>query len=602
MKKLGVIVLFIGFLTGGMAQSPGFIDSLKHELTRPGISDTIRIKILLELNYYCMGAPLDALIYGREAQKLAKRCGLKEHEAYAYGYIGSCERFLGNHIEGIEAFTESAKLFRNLGMVHQEGFALTSIGTSFIGDKDLRNSIKYFRQGYNLFKAYNDTFYVASTLLNIGEAYRIFGENDSALHYFNSALYHFGILKNHNQQDILQSKALIQGNLGMVHLERGRLDEAKVELSEALLYFRQIDDPYRTSVYQSEMGKLFILEGYMDKGEDLILQSLSMAENENLKEQIRDFSLQLSQFYEAQDQSGRALYFYKHYKAYDDSLKNVENVRKMEQLQSRFELAKKEVEITDLNNINRLQQILAFFLLVGVLFFLVFIFLLIQTNRKVKASNALIREQKRLVEQRENEKALLLRELNHRVKNNLQMVASMLSLNARQLKGYPAADVLIESKFRVEALTLIHQKLYRDDVDTKIDLREYIDELAQNLVMNFDAEFNLSLNLISLVMTVDKAIPLGLVMNELITNSLKYGRSKCSQPQLGIEIREHADLVFIEIRDNGEGLPLDFDLVNSKSFGLKLVHSLVKQLGGAIEWKSNEGTHWTLTLNRFKIC
>ncbi|MDA3929473.1 MAG: sensor histidine kinase, partial [Prolixibacteraceae bacterium] len=183
----------------------------------------------------------------------------------------------------------------------------------------------------------------------------------------------------------------------------------------------------------------------------------------------------------------------------------------------------------------------------------------------------------------------------------LQMVASLLNLHSRQLKGHPAAEALLEGKYRVEALTLIHQKLYRDDIDTKIDLKDYIEELTKNLVMNFGQNFDMELKLVPFIMKIDKAIPLGLVLNELVTNSLKYGQEDNESPKLAIVITKEAENVILTIKDNGKGLPDDFDFRKTDSFGLKLVHSLINQLGGKIDWNSKSGTCWTITLNTLKI-
>lgn len=181
------------------------------------------------------------------------------------------------------------------------------------------------------------------------------------------------------------------------------------------------------------------------------------------------------------------------------------------------------------------------------------------------------------------------------------MVASLLSLHARQLKDHPAAEALMAGKYRVEALTLIHQKLYRDDIDTMIDVKNYIEELTSNLVMHFGKDFKLELFLSPFVMKIDKAIPLGLIINELVTNSLKYGGLDNPTPLLQISILSKAENMVIGIKDNGMGLPADFDISQSKSFGLKLVQSLVRQLGGKLTWTTEGGTQWQLVLNKEKI-
>jgi two-component system, sensor histidine kinase PdtaS len=442
----------------------------------------------------------------------------------------------------------------------------------------------------------------SNILLNLGELIpECPGVADSALFYFQDALGLISQCKNGDRKIIDDCRFTIIGNMGIVHLQMGQLELAELELTEAKQFFKQTGDFYRKTVYRSELGKLYLLLGDTIKGTSLINESLETAITANLKEQIRDFSLQLSTLYEERGQIYPAFNLYKQYKLYDDSLKNVETIRLMEQQQSHFELTKKEEEIEVLNKINKLQRRLAFILSASIFMFIVLAAVLFIANRRIKSVNTELTQQKMLVEQREKEKALLLRELNHRVKNNLQMVSSLLNLHSRQLKDHPAAEALMAGRYRVEALTLIHQKLYRDDVDTKIDLKDYIEELSKNLVMNFGPDFILDLKLNPLVMKVDKAIPLGLIINELLTNSLKYGGKNNSNPRLSIGILIDNNDAIITIADNGQGLPADFDLAKSTSFGLKLVNSLVRQLGGSIACHSENGTSWALTLNKEKI-
>lgn len=601
MKIVRLLFVLLIIAIGGFSQSLDLLDSLKKELDTKELSDEKKVYLLLKLSYAFRNEPSKELAYGKEALRLAQKTGRKNLEAYAYQYIGDSESNLGNRLEGIEALINSANRFRELNMNKNLASTLASIGFLFSTEKDLPNSIKYNKQALNSFAEIQDSFFIASIEGNIGETYRLMNMLDSAEYYSNLALVNLNQIGNGDFVRIEQGEKTMIGNLGMIHLQQGKLDQARGELTQALAFFEQKQDPYRTSVYQSEMGKLLILEGETDEGEQLINESLEMAQAAELKDQIRDFNLQLSTFYESQHQFEQALYHFKQYKNYDDTLKNVENVRKLEQQQSHFELTKKEEEIDNLNRINKLQRVLSFILFGSAIVFLVLMGVLLQANTKVKKVNVQILEQKLLVEQREKEKALLLRELNHRVKNNLQMVASLLSLHARQLKGHPAAEALMAGKYRVEALTLIHQKLYRDDIDTKIDIKDYIEELSQNLVMNFGQQFHLELKLNSLIMKIDKAIPLGLIINELVTNSLKYGAIENEIPVLEIGINDEGQNVQIVIADNGKGLPENFDFRKSNSFGLKLVHSLVKQLGGTIDCQSDDGIHWILTLDKLKL-
>ena len=558
--------------------------------------------ILLKLCYYNLADPIKASYYGNQALEFARLNGFKKNEATALSYLGQTEKYLGNNLKAIDYYIKASNIFLELELYKDEAHNLAEIANIFSCNNDYKNSIYYYNQAIASFLTFHDTLYVSIIQNNLGDFFRTRGELDSALHYLNLSFHNLQSIEGQNNTQIFNSsKATLYGNLGMVYLLKRELGIAKKYLLEAEEYFEQNYESYRKSVYQCELGKVYILEGDIRRGEKLIYNSLQIAKEDHLKEQIRDFSLELSSFYELQNKPLKALFYYKQYKAYDDSLKNLENVRKLEQQQSLFQLTKKEEEIAVLNKINKLQRILSFVLFGSVLVVIVFIFILIRSNRRVKERNHQISLQKQLVEEREKEKALLLRELNHRVKNNLQMVASLLSLHSRQLKGHPAADALMAGKYRVEALTLIHQKLYKDNVDTKIDLKDYIEELSQNLVMNFNQDFNLELHLVPFIMKIDKAIPLGLILNELVTNSLKYGKVENRPPILRISILQNDEEVILIIEDNGNGLPKDFDFRESKSFGLKLVHSLIQQLGGKIEWNSDYGTRWTITLNTLKI-
>lgn len=595
--KILLFLLLLLILTGGWATSPGFIDSIKSQIDRPDISDAEKIHSLLQLCYYVVDNPVEGLGYGQQALQLAQKTDNKINEAYAYGYIGVQEARLGNNLKSIQAYINAANIFRELGEVHKEGYALASIGSAFQLQGDTENALKYIKQGLQLFQAYGDTQQIANCYLNIGEGFRRDNNLDSAIIYFNNGIDVLNKFKTGNAYQSGLTLYTLKGNMGIIHVGKGNYTLAKEELNTAIHFFDSVNDPYRKSVYYAELGKLHIAMGNSKLGEKKIEESYKIAESAALKEQIRDFSLDLSKIYEVQQNHAYALKYYKQYKAYDDSIKNVEVVRQMEQQQSRFELSKKEEQITTLNKINKLQRNLAFVLLLAIVIFVILVSVLFKAYRNIKTNHLIISEQKQLVEQREVEKALLLKELNHRVKNNLQMVSSLLNLHARQLKDHPAAEVLMAGRYRVEALTLIHQKLYREDVDTKIDIQNYIEDLSKNLVLNFGPEFTLDLKLESLVLKIDKAIPLGLIMNELITNSLKYGGDDNLSPELNIKIENTTEgFVFITVSDNGKGLPADFDIRESKSFGLKLVNSLVKQLGGEISFRSENGVCWSLKL------
>jgi two-component system, sensor histidine kinase PdtaS len=587
------LIIFVVSTCNLFGQSEKLVDSLKVQLEKSSGNEKEKIRLLLNLAFY--SNPTDGLNFAQNALSLASQSGNFEYEALAWEIIGTKNRLMGNNLLATDAQIKASKIYHKHNMKEKEATIYLLLGANFGNDNDFTNSLKYLNSALGITIETKDTFRTIIAYTNLGETYRKMGEYETALHYFNLGIQNFS-------DDIPEdTKAILTGNKGLVYSAQNKIDSAKLYLNKAIGFFEESNDVYMLTFYKGELGLIQARKGNRHEGEKILLECYNMAYRANLKEQIRDVSLYLSEFYEKEGRFGESLTYHKKFKSYNDSLKNIENVRALEQLQSNFELGKKEEEISNLNRIYKLQRNFTFSLAIAIGAVLLFLIFLYRVNRIIKQNNIELTEQKKLIEKREQEKALLLKELNHRVKNNLQMVSSLLSLQARQLKGHPSSEVLLSGKYRVEALTLIHQKLYRDDVDTNIDIKGYIDELTRNLVLNFGEEFNLSLNLSSFVMNIDKAIPFGLIVNEIVTNSLKYGKPTDFRPQLWITLAESPLGIILSIRDNGNGLPEGFEWEKSKSFGLKLVHSLVSQLGGKLNYSNENGSRWEFEFDKSKL-
>jgi two-component sensor histidine kinase len=199
---------------------------------------------------------------------------------------------------------------------------------------------------------------------------------------------------------------------------------------------------------------------------------------------------------------------------------------------------------------------------------------------------------------------VLLKEIHHRVKNNLQVISSMLRLQARNIDDQLTLQVLEESQNRIRSMALIHERLYRSENLAKVDFGVYIRDLAVHLVRSYKAysgRVDLNVKADGIFLDIDTAIPCGLIVNELICNSMKYAFPNDGKGKIRVEIRsDHDDrsdkeqLTMI-VGDDGIGIPSDLDYQNTGSLGLQLVNALVDQLEGSIEMCSNEGTEFKIT-------
>lgn len=193
-----------------------------------------------------------------------------------------------------------------------------------------------------------------------------------------------------------------------------------------------------------------------------------------------------------------------------------------------------------------------------------------------------------------HEKEVLLKEIHHRVKNNLQIVSSLFFFQSKKIVDPKMLEMFRDGQNRVKSMALIHEKLYQSGDLANIDFKEYIKKLANFLLQSYGVDQNkikFKNNVQQVQLGVDVAVPCGLIINELISNSLKHGLKDAEQGEIRIDMGyDEANNLILKVSDNGKGIPKEFNLETSESLGLKLVHNLTTQLNGNIEFFNNNGT------------
>ncbi|NYB53092.1 MAG: PAS domain S-box protein [Methanobacteriaceae archaeon] len=190
------------------------------------------------------------------------------------------------------------------------------------------------------------------------------------------------------------------------------------------------------------------------------------------------------------------------------------------------------------------------------------------------------------------EKELLLKEIHHRVKNNLMVISSLLNLQSRYIKDKAALAVFKESQNRARSMALIHKMLYQSTDLKCIDFGDYIQKLTAQLFHTYVTGDNIQLNLDvgKILMDINTSIPLGLIVNELISNTLKHAFPDNSPGEITVKLHKKGDMFHLMVADNGVGLPEGLDFKKSHSLGMRLVNTLVDQINGTIELDQTEGT------------
>lgn len=267
--------------------------------------------------------------------------------------------------------------------------------------------------------------------------------------------------------------------------------------------------------------------------------------------------------------------------------------------------AENQLEIQRAANARRLY--IAGFILLGCIMLMGYI--RFQHNRR---TNAQLRAQKEEIDRRNielnglnqrqtlllEEKEWLLREIHHRVKNNLQIITSLLISQSEFLKDETAVKVMLESQHRVEAMSMIHQKLYNSQNLSSIDMQDYIGELVDYLKHSFDAtgKVRFELEIEGIRLDVSKAVPVGLILNEAITNAFKYAFPN-GGGNVVIRLVSEGTLITLQVADNGNGLPEGFEARSADSFGLILMRGMAEDLEGTIDFDGSHGTVIRVSFN-----
>ena len=367
-----------------------------------------------------------------------------------------------------------------------------------------------------------------------------------------------------------------------------------------------IDILYKNDVKRIQTYSLYAqLVSVLDANSPLLKQILKKFEVKNVPDLIKKFEalgkdLNSNEFYHILNSGSNALAAHGYSKlAINYKDKAIVITRKVYSQDLTESLAnykteqavkEKEKEIKHAEEKTRIYSILAVFCVVLLLIALLVLIKIRKQSKELSVKN-------KIIENALIEKELLVKEVHHRVKNNFQIVSSLLELQTKGIEDEKALELANEGRNRVKSMALIHQKLYQNESGL-IDFDEYIRLLIKELSLMYSSqnEVKTSVSSENVMFDVDTAIPLGLIINEIITNSYKYAFRNDKENNLSISIKKGDDNNYkLIIKDNGPGLSKNVDARKAKSLGLRLVNRLVKQLHGTLEQSNNEGAKFEIS-------
>lgn len=371
---------------------------------------------------------------------------------------------------------------------------------------------------------------------------------------------------------------------GDISIKTKDYDQALADFTKAWeLCVAQIGEE-RSATYRAEIGNVLRLQGKYQEGLDNLLIAIKAYEDRE-NERIWPLYDQISDCYRNLDQPEKALYYFEKSRTIRDRIFENQIANLETEMVIKYETGKKDEALAAqtvlLEQKNRVQN-----LIIGIAGLLVaLLVLLFYFLRKSKKST-----QEITAKNAENE--LLLKEIHHRVKNNLEMVKSLISLQSAQLEDSATKDAMIASQNRVQSMGIIHQKLYQGSNLGSIEMKDYFINLGEGILDTFNAEnkIKIACAMDNLELDVDTAVPIGLIVNELLTNSLKYAFPEDKKGQIEISLKKsNTETLTLKVADDGIG-KINGLASKGTGFGTQLVQLLTQQLNGSMQEETENGT------------
>ncbi len=524
-----------------------------------------------------------------EQYNKAKQLAIETQNKYLLGmiylFIGIVYQDMGFYELAVENMQNSLMIFERMNYYTKLPYALNYLGSVYYDFNEYDNAYIYINRALELFDKTGDTWGRALSCRFLGRIYKAKFILDSAQQFFDKSLVLAEQLN--DQSGELYSRRF----LGEVFIDQGRYDHAADLFNENLQksYIEKNMQEKVNNLY--DLGVLNLSRKKYTEALDYLHKAARLADSLHLFYEGMIINKHISQAYEQSGNYKHALHFAKIYKSFSDSMFSEKKRKNIEEMQLKYETEKKNNEISQLQlrHLNqqaklKQQQVLSYSMAAGLLLVVFIVVVLWNLYNQKKKSN--------------KEKEILLKEIHHRVKNNLQTISSLLSLQSSYLTDERIRDAVRESQGRVKSMALIHQMLYQQERLSTINFRKYIHQLCDSIASSFQQT---GINIIyntscaEVEIDIDTAIPLGLIANELIINAYKYAFDKTDSGiiSVGLSRLEKNKYLFF-VKDNGKGLPKDIKPENTHTLGLKLVYLLVRQIKANIQYHINQGTEFSI--------
>jgi len=504
--------------------------------------------------------------------------------------------FLLDFNKGVSYSNEALKIAQDLNNSEYQILVLQQMGYIHYTWKDINNALSHYNEALEIAEINNDYENISNICVYMGafleEEYRI----KEALVYYQKI-----IDNKHNLEHSPQAHMAI----GKYYQLHDILDSTFHYYNIALNTFIQ-DSNYRWESYiNSELAALSLLKGDNQQALKYAEEGLKIATSKKLRKERYDNYLAMSKVYEKIGDFNNSLRFFKLYYGLKDSIYTSKISQNVEFLQLKLKFEEEEKAYSKLLNEQKINQIeikneryVTYVVIFGFTMLLSIIALIYYRLRVVRRKNVKIQKSYQNEVNLVQEKETLLKEVHHRVKNNMQIISSLISLQQSSQTDEKIIELFEQSKYRIQAMAMVHEMLYKKENMGLIHYEGYLNKLGSSLITALkveDCDIELKINAPEIDLNIDTAVPLGLIINEILTNSIKYGFKDRSKGLIYVSIENVGNKkLILKIGDNGLGFDFNKEIEKSESLGLQLIETLSEQLNGKVVILPKEGTNYLI--------
>lgn len=586
-----ILSFFLSF--GLLGQQPGDnkkkVDSLL-KIVGQNKGDLDEATALLELSEVYSMIDLDSVdYYALKAEELALKIQSKDDEqsrdvqsivASSNNNRGFASFNKGDFPNALKYHKSALDVWKKMNDNDGIGKSLNNLGVVYRQLGDFKNAEKFFKDALKVYEKKKDNETLALIHNNLGGTYKMLGKDDLAIKSYRVALHLRKKIGDH------RGVATTLNNIGAFYKKHEQYDSAYFYFKQSLELIEKVGDQIGIAHASSNIGEMAIIQNDLPKAATMGEKALGIGRELGANIIIEQASGLLERVYQLQGNWRKAYEMQKLFHETTLKIKGEEARNAAMKMEMQYEFDKQK-EIDRIRNEKQqvltenkayVQKVSIYFMSILILLASIFTFII---YRRYK----IILHQKEIIEKQNNERKTMLQEIHHRVKNNFQIISSMLRLQTHNKPNEDVKTAFDEAINRIHTMSTVHEIIYRQETLDKVDPREYLENLVANLSRSFETG-NITIKVDSCEdpLELDQTIPLGIIVNELITNSFKHAFNQdIIQPAISISLKKQNGKFILSYRDNGVGYkPTKHD----NSFGLELIETMVHQIAGKMEFMS----------------